>query len=112
MSQGSLRPMADVTADAFEPLLGQMVEFHRPEASDNPARMRMVDLRRDYQMPDMAREPFSLLFAMKDQALLAPALHRLNLAGFEPLDLLICKVSTPKFERQYPGSIFYEVIFS
>jgi hypothetical protein len=106
--------LADFTADLFEPLIGQTLEFERPEIAGSvsePARMTLLEVERSDQLPQMLREPFSLLLALKDQEPLGRGLHRLNLPDCEPAELFIARVTVPKYERKDPASMYYQAVF-
>src|SRR5215470_7950613 len=80
--------LADFTADMFEPLVGQTLIFERPDSSDTPTlepvRMKLLEVKRNPKSPAVRREPFSLLFVMKDQPPLGKGLHGLAHPYFEP----------------------------
>jgi hypothetical protein len=108
--------LAEFTAELFEPLLGQTLEFGRPAAVGGPggapARMTLIEVLRSESAPDSPREPFSLLFVMKDQAPLGVGLHSLSLPGCESVELFISRITAPKYERKDPGGMFYQAVFS
>ena len=100
-------------AELFEPLVGGTLEFRadgRPELP--PAHLQLVEVRRNAKSSLFNREPFSLLFSMKDQPPLAACLYALKHAQFEPAGLLISRVRIPKYERIDPEGQYYEAIFT
>lgn len=107
--------LADLTADLFTPLVGQTIVFERPPEPDasatEPARMKLLDVSRSAKSPAVRREPFSLLFVMKDQRPLGMGLHRLLHPSFEPADLLVSRVTAPKYEAIDPAGMYYEAVF-
>jgi hypothetical protein len=107
--------LAELTAELFDPYVGQMMVFERPAGSEAeeepPARMTLLEVHRGIPSPALRRVPFSLLFVMKDQAELSFGLHRLILSGHTPVELLISRVTVPKFQASDPMGMFYEVVF-
>lgn len=107
--------LADFAADRFEALVGQTIVFERPADSGTSAMeaasMRLLEVKRGAKSPAVRREPFSVLFAMKDQPPLGPGLHRLAHPDFEPAELLITRVMAPKYEALDPTGMYYEVVF-
>jgi hypothetical protein len=107
--------LADYTADHFLPLVGETLVFERPNDGTapvtEPARMKVLEVKRGPQSPAVRREPFSVLFVMKDQPELGAGLHRLIQAGLEPADLLITRVTVPKYQAIDPAGMYYEVVF-
>src|SRR5215471_16005852 len=92
--------LAELTADHFSPLIGETLTFQRPApaAGSEPARMKLLEVKRHKASVAIRREPFSLFFAMKHQEPLGDGLHRFVHPGFEPSDLLISRVTAPKYE--------------
>ena len=115
VAEEQLVGLADVTASLFEPYLGQTMVFERLVDADGtvsePAHMTLLEVRRGIKSPAMRREPFSLLFAMKDQSPLGSGLHRLVHLGCEPADLLVSRVNVPKYQAIDPTRMYYEVVF-
>jgi hypothetical protein len=108
--------LAELTADLFQPYVGQPVVFERPADSDTaeeepPARMTLLEVHRGTPSPALRRTPFSLLFVMKDQAPLSLGLHRLMFPGCEPADLLLSRVTVPKYQAKDPTGMYYEAVF-
>jgi Domain of unknown function (DUF6916) len=107
--------LADFTADLFAPFTGQTLVFERPSAPDapaaEPARMLLLEVKRGSPIPGFRRQPFSLLFVMKDQAPLGAGLHRLIHPGIEPSELLVSRVTVPKYQAQDPKGMYYEAVF-
>lgn len=101
------------SAEMFEPLVGQTLAFQadgHPELP--PAHMQLLEVKRGRKSPLFAREPFSLLFSLKDQPPLAECLYGLDNPQFEPAGLLISRVRVPKYERSDPEGQYYEAVFS
>ncbi|HTP36316.1 MAG TPA: hypothetical protein VMJ75_29280 [Candidatus Acidoferrales bacterium] len=115
MPEGKKTGLADLTAELFEPFIGQAITFERPaangEAPLEPARMQLLEVKRGHNSPALRREPFSLFLVMKDQPPLGPGLHRLAHSTCESADLLVTRVTAPKYEAADPTGMFYEVIF-
>jgi hypothetical protein len=103
--------MIEFSADHFLPLVGAMFTW-RAEGSRAESNMRLLEVERFRSHPGLAREPFSLLFVMHDQPPLGRGLHTLVHSSFEPCDLLLSRVTVPKYEREDPRGMFYEAIFS
>jgi hypothetical protein len=107
--------LPDFTAELFDPLLGQTVVFERPADPANislePARMTLLEVKRGHKSPALRREPFSLFFVLKAQPPLGVGLHRLMQPGFEPTDILVTRVTAPKYEALDPAGMFYEAVF-
>ena len=99
------------TAERFLPYVGD-VFLWRPSGAAPEASMRLLEVERFREQPGLTREPFSLLFVMHDQPPLGRGLHRLVHAEFEACELLLSRVSVPKHEREHPGGMFYEAVFS
>lgn len=107
--------LGDFTADLFMPLIGQKLIFERPADAEvsttEPARLELLEVKPGKKSPALRREPFSLLFVLKDQEQLGNGLHRLRQPGFEAAELLISRVTAPKYEAQDPAGMFYEAVF-
>jgi hypothetical protein len=102
--------MTEFSADAFLPHVG---EVFRWQAGAPEARiMRLLDVERYPRRPGLAREPFSLLFVMHDQPPLAGGVYSLLHGEFERCELLLTRVTVPKYECQDPRGMYYEAVFS
>jgi hypothetical protein len=108
--------MPQFTADIFAAYVGQILEFERPEAREDkppiPARMQLVEVTRHRMQAGMTREPFSLLFVMRDQPPLSRGLHRLHHDDFEACDLYLERVIAPKYQQSDPMGMYYEAVFN
>lgn len=113
--EGKKAGLADLTAELFEPFIGQTITFERPAANGGtplePARMQLLEVKRGPKSPALRREPFSLFLVMKDQPPLGTGLHRLTHLECESADLLVTRVTAPKYEAADPMGMFYEVVF-
>ena len=104
-------PLKDFTAEMFEPLVGETLEFV-PEGPGERARLKLLEVKRGQKAPMSEKDPFSLLFSLKDQPPLSPCLYGLSHPNFVPDGLLISRVKVPKHERVDPEAAFYEAVFS
>lgn len=115
VAEEQLVDLANFTAELFEPCIGQVFVFERPTdsggAAVEPARMMLLEVRRGVRSPALRREPFSLFFVMKDQAPLSEELHRLVHPGCEAADLLVTRVTAPKYQAMDPAGMYYEAVF-
>ena len=102
--------IADFTAQLFQPLVGQAVQWERP--GGGTARLELLEVQTYPRQPGMTRDPFSLLFELKGQKPIEPGLPRLVHPGFEPCELLLSRVRVPEFERAHRAGVFYEAVFS
>lgn len=60
---------------------------------------------------DRRRQPFSLLFALRNEPPLDDRLlHQLAEPGFEECELLLSRVHVPELDRR-DGTMFYEAAF-
>jgi hypothetical protein len=107
---------APLTADVLEPRVGEEFVFARPANPDgSPAgvvRMRLLELKRLPPHDLTEREPFSMIFVVKDQASLGMGLHRLLHPELEPFDMFLSRVSVPRFQKADPAGMFYEAVFN
>ena len=106
--------MTEFDADVFLPYVGAMFRWRSGAANGGAppeADMRLHEVERYRLQPGMSREPFSLLFVMRDQPPLVSGLHSLVHSDFEPCELLLSRVTVPEYERADPGAMFYEVVF-
>jgi len=99
-----------LTADAFEARLEEEFVFGRPEGGE--ARLKLISLRRLPRHELTDREPFSMIFVMKDQEPLGPGLHRLLHPDLESFDMFISRVTVPRLQKADPAGMFYEAIFN
>lgn len=103
-------PFQHFNAGEFLPHVGEIFLWRSPPAPD--ARMRLLEVERFRGQPGLARDPFSLLFVMHDQPPLGGGLRTLVHDNFEACELLLSRVTVPRLERQDPGGMFYQVVFS
>ncbi len=112
MTQGPAR-IEEFRAELFEPFLGEYLSFVRAEAPDAvPVALKLVDVKRGRKSPLFDREPFSLLFSLKDAPPLEGHLYGLDHPQFESTGLLVTRVFAPKYERLDPDAMFYEIVFT
>jgi hypothetical protein len=111
VADGQIVSVVDFTADLFEPLIGQALVFGRPGEDEAPVRLNLLEVKRGKKSPAVRREPFSLFFVLKDQAPLGDGLHRLLQPGCEEADLLVSRVTAPRYEALDPTGMFYEAVF-
>jgi len=104
-------PFEEFNAERFLPHVGEIFVW-RSSGVTKEARLRLLDVERFRHQPGLTREPFSLLFVMHGQPPLGGGLHRLVHDEFEECELLLSRVTVPKYERDDPGGMFYEVVFS
>ena len=112
MTQGQVR-IEDFRVELFEPLVGQLLSFVRsdtPEAA--PVELKLLEVKKGRKSPMFEREPFSLLFSLKDAPPLEGHLHGLVHPQFESGGLLVSRVFAPKYERLDPDAMFYEIVFT
>ena len=117
--------LTELSAQHFQPLVGQKLRFLRPSADlsrapamslDGVAREAVELALHDVKVarfPSMRgkRQPFSLLFTLRDAAPLDDRhLHLLSHPEFEPCDLLLSRVTVPELD-QHDGTMYYELIF-
>jgi hypothetical protein len=107
--------LQDFVADLFDPLVGTTLVFERPcgsePAGQGPARMKLLEVHRGAKPLPALRQPFSLLFVVKDQPPLGTGLHRLVYPGFEPADLFISRVMAPEYQAIDPLGMYYQAVF-
>jgi hypothetical protein len=105
-----------LTADTFEPLVGEEFVFGRPANPDGGfaglVRMKLASLTR-LPLHDLTdRQPFSIIFVLKDQPPLTMGLHRLLHPELEPFDMFLSRVMAPRLQKADPAGMFYEAIFN
>jgi len=74
--------------------------------------MQLVEVKRLRRHAGTPRDPFSLLFVMRDQEPLGRGIPRLNHRDFERLDVFLQRVSIPERERTDPAAMYYEAVFN
>jgi hypothetical protein len=105
--------LAQFTARLF---VGRVGEVFRLAPSDDargtaggPFELELIEVRRaGGGGGEAAREPFALLFALRNRTPLGPGLHRLVHEAFEPDDLFLSRVFVPGRD---PRAVYYEAVF-
>ena len=101
--------MLPLTADVFEARVGEEFVF---EGAAGAVRMKLVSLTRFPRHELTDREPFSIIFVLKDQTPLGGGLHRLVHPELEPFDMFLTRVMAPRLQRDDPAGMFYEAVFN
>ena len=102
--------MEHYTSAAFASRVGQVFPFHRTaDASDPPIHLELVDVQSSpHHTMAGARQPFSLLFALRsDEATQESTLH-LRHEAFAPCAWFVNRVTAPTHDRRVP---YYEAVF-
>ena len=114
--EGLVTGTAPLTADEFEPRVGEEFVFARPATPDGSSagvvRMKLASLTRLQRHDLTDREPFSIIFELKNQAPLSMGLHRLLHPQLEPYDMFLSRVTVPRLQKAEPAGMFYEAIFN
>lgn len=116
-------PLAELTAESFQPYEGQELVFARPAAGGailtRSVRLKLTEVavhehiaRIEGQDParyksKRTRSSFSLFFELRDQEPLAEGLHRLIHEDFAGCQLYLSQVSRPRPD----GTLLYEAVF-
>ena len=101
--------ISELTAEALAPYTGQTFVFEGPGGQ---ACMELVEVRRLRRHVGTFRDPFSLLFVMRDQKPLGLGLPRLIHCDFAPMDVFLQRVTVPERERADAAAMFYEAVFN
>jgi uncharacterized protein DUF6916 len=98
------------TSDAFAPLVGRVFSFHRTaDANDSPVRLELVEVQSSTRQSRAgARQPFSLLFALRSGDATEESTLHLRHDAFEPCPWFVNRVVGPKSDPKTP---YYEAIF-
>jgi hypothetical protein len=100
----------------FQPMVGRALAFLRPAASQDGQRarvgMELIEVRVSASgNPDGKRQPFSLLFTLRQEPPLDDRLlHQLAEPGFEECELLLSRLHVPELDR-HDGTMYYEAVF-
>jgi len=103
------------TAEMFEPFRGKKIRFLRPAATgveEQAVNLELIDVSRSPYAAGGARQPFSLLFTLQDEAPLNDRLlHRISQEPFAACDLLLSRVHVPQLDRR-DGTMYFEAVFA
>jgi hypothetical protein len=102
--------MDQYTSDVFTSLVGQVLCFHRTANADDPAihlELLEVESSRQHATAD-ARQPFSLLFALRSGDPTEQSMLHLRHSDFEPCAWFVNRVSIPGRDPRTP---YYEAVF-
>jgi hypothetical protein len=102
--------MEQYTSDAFASRVGQVFSFHRTADANDPAiRLELIDVQSSpHHTMAGARQPFSLLFALRsDDATRESTLH-LRHEEFAPCAWFVNRVTAPKHDLRVA---YYEAVF-
>lgn len=102
--------MDQYTSDVFTSLVGQVFSFHRSvDASDPAIHLELVEVDAGAPRAGAAiRQPFSLLFALRDGEATAQSMLYLRHDDFEPCSWFVTRVSIPGRDARTP---YYEAVF-
>jgi hypothetical protein len=108
--------IGEFSAATFRPLVGQEIPFLRPAGPGVQAETVPLTLLQitegDAANREGFRDPFSLLFTLRDSAPLDDLnLHVLHHPDFEPCEILITRVYVPGLDKR-DGTMFYEAVFA
>jgi hypothetical protein len=105
--------LEEFRAEMFQPLVGESLSL-TPVGVDGSSdvQLKLLEVKIGRKSPLFTREPFSLLFALKDQPPLGNCLYGLQHPQFEPAGFLVSRVVAPKYERIDPDAMYYEAVFT
>ena len=103
--------MGQYTIDAFASRIGHVFSFHRTaDANDPPVHLELVDVKSSpHQSPADARQPFSLLFALRSGDPAHESTLHLRHDEFEPCAWFVNRVIAPEREHHMA---YYEAVFA
>jgi len=114
--EGLVTGTKPLNADEFEPRVGEEFVFARPAnpsgSTAGVVRMRLASIARLPRHDLTDREPFSVIFVLKDQDPLGMGLHRLLHPELEPFEMFLSRVMVPRLQRADPAGMFYEAVFN
>lgn len=100
--------MARYTSDMFQPLVGQVFSFHRTaEAKDPPIHLELVEVQ-SHPATAGARQPFSLLFALRSSDATQQSTLHLRHDELEKCAWFVNRVIPPGRDLHTP---YYEAVF-
>jgi hypothetical protein len=102
--------MEEYTGDAFASRVGQVFAFHRTaDANDPPIHLELVDVQSSrHQTMAGGRQPFSLLFVLRDGDATQESTLHLRHDEFERCAWFVNRVTAPERDRKTP---YYEAVF-
>jgi len=102
--------MEGYTSDTFASRVGQVFAFHRTaEGNDPPVHLELIDVEPSPRRATAgARQPFSLLFALRSADATQESTLHLRHDEFEPCAWFVSRVAAPERDRK---TAYYEAIF-
>lgn len=102
--------MERYTSDVFAPLVGQVFCFYRSADTREPAvRLELLEVQASAHRADVEeRQPFSLLFALRDGEPTVESTLHLRHDSFEPCAWFVNRVAVPGRDSKTP---YYEAVF-